>query len=178
VDLCVADPPNKTGHPRRAEYHGYFTRRMGLRMIGTLAMYGAVICWGFWGFALHQAVKNVQPLAIQWLNSVPYMVMMPFWYWLSREHTANERLPLANMLWALGGCSVSMFATFLFSTAMKYERASVVIGISSAYPLVTMALLQVTGTEKIRWQQLIGGLFIVAGLVILQLTARVGGPEN
>jgi drug/metabolite transporter (DMT)-like permease len=147
-------------------------------MTGLIAMFAALVCWGVWGFCSSQAVKGVHPLAIQWLYSIPYGVMMPLWYWLGRgERSANP--PQAhNIYWALLACTISIGASYLFGLAMKHERASVVIGVTSAYPLVTIMLLIATGSETVRWQHVVGGILIVAGVALVQMSPDSGAATK
>ncbi len=146
-------------------------------MTGTLAMFATLLAWGMWGYGSSQAVRGVHPLAIQWLYSIPYTVMLPIWYWLGSHERSMNPPAAKNIIWALAACSVSMAASYLFGLAMKHERAAVVIGVTSAYPLVTILILILTGSEQVRWQHVVGGIFIIIGVAIVQMAPSNTAPH-
>lgn len=137
--------------------------------VGQLAMIGAVLCWGLWGYASREAVQKAHPMTVQWLMTIPQVLMLPVWYYADRSTLALSSIPLAAVFWSCLSCVMTSVASLLFSFALRTERASVVISVTSAYPLVVLSLLAITGKESLGWMHVLGCLLITAGVVLVQI---------
>lgn len=137
---------------------------------GILVALAALALWGFWGFASQRAVQEAHPMTVQWLSAIPQTLLGPLWYYLSLSRTSTPHPSLRTVLWTFAACSSAILAMLCYSWALKLERASVVVAISSAYPLFTIVLLVLTGTERMQLQQILGFVLVVSGLIVLQLS--------
>ena len=138
-------------------------------MTGILAMLGAMFFWGIWGYSSHFAVARAHPFTVQMIFSLPQVILLPFWFMMSHKYDVSGRPGVYTIVWTLISCLASLTAVFMYNTAMKIERASLVVGVTSAYPLVTIALLILTGVEAFRWTHVLGAVLIVSGVICLQL---------
>ena len=138
-------------------------------MNGKLAMFGALLAWGGWGFASRLAVANAHPFTVQWLTAIPQIVMLPLWLFLAREHVPDMKPTTSTMVWTLVTCLLTVLATLLYNTAMKSENPSAVIAVTSAYPMVTLLLLVLLGMETFSWTQGAGCLLIIIGVALVQV---------
>lgn len=138
--------------------------------VGQLAMLGAVLCWGLWGYASREAVQNAHPMTVQWLMAIPQVLMLPLWYFADRSNVPLTAISMAAIFWSGLSCVMTSVASLLFSYALKTEKASVVISVTSAYPLVVLALLAVAGKESMGWTHILGCLLITAGVILVQVS--------
>ncbi len=138
-------------------------------MLGQIATFCALICWGFWGFASYQAVQRTHPLNVQWVIAIPYVILAPLWYTLARRVESAQMPDRLAVFWGVMACLGSVLGSYFYNQALKSGKAALVVSISSAYPLITVFLLVAIGAEKFQWQQGIGMLCIIVGVVILQL---------
>ena len=136
--------------------------------MGQSAIWYALIAWGFWGFASFQAVQRTHPLTVQWIVALPYFVMAPIWYAWSRRAGGPAIPDRTTFIWGILSCMASLLGSYMYSYALKSEKPALVVSISSAYPLVTVALLVMTGSDHLRWQQVVALAFIIIGVTILQ----------
>lgn len=135
---------------------------------GKLSMLAALVGWGLWGFASRQAVEKAHPLTVQWLSAVPQVLMLPLWYLLARKSLPDAAPSFSAIFWSFATCVLTVLASLMFSYALKTEKSSTVITVTSAYPVVVLALLVLTGKESFSWTQLGGCLLIVAGVAAIQ----------
>lgn len=136
---------------------------------GKLAMLAALLGWGMWGYASRQAVERAHPLTVQWLTAIPQIALLPIWFLLARRNLPDTSLSLPAIMWSFGSCIMTVLASLMFSFALESEKSSTVIAVTSAYPIVVLALVVLTGKESFSWTQLIGCLLIVAGVGVIQL---------
>jgi drug/metabolite transporter (DMT)-like permease len=134
----------------------------------NLALLLAMLLWGVWGLAQKFAVTRVHPFTVQWMYAVPYMVAFPLWYWLARQTGVDPFWDGRAFFWALTAGAAALGAVFLLLFAMQTRSAAVVVALVGAYPLVTLLLEVLAGTERIDRRMVLGILFIVAGVILLQ----------
>jgi bacterial/archaeal transporter family protein len=141
-------------------------------MSAKISLILAVLLWGLWGISEKFAVARVHPYAVQWMYSVPYVLLLPVWYVLAWKATPAQGMDWTAFAWATGACLSSVFAMLLMIFAMRTEPASVVVAITSAYPLVTLLLGALAGEDTITVKRLIGIGFTIGGVTLLQLPER------
>lgn len=129
----------------------------------------ATILWGIWGIADKYAVSRAHPYTIQWMYSIPYIIFIPIWYFLSKKVETGNSFDIQAFGWAVIACICSMGAMLLLFFALRSKPASVAVAMTSAYPLVTLALALVMRTEHLTFPKVIGLLFIILGVIILQI---------
>lgn len=136
----------------------------------TLVLLIATLLWGIWGVADKNAVTRVHPYTVHWMYSIPYVLLLPLWYWMSLKAApeAAGRIDFPALLWALGASVASMLATVLLFFAMRSKPASLAVAMTSAYPLVTLALGILTHTEALDVRKLFGIILIIIGVIFIQ----------
>ena len=133
----------------------------------ALLLLVATVCWGLWGFANKQALGFLHPLDVQWIYYLPYVAAAPICYALARRSGVDFVPSQAGIGWSLaaGACAATAFFCFMF--ALRGMPASGASAVSSAYPLITMAVAVAAGQENFSIDRLIGCLLIIGGLVWL-----------
>lgn len=138
-------------------------------MRANIILLTATILWGVWGWADKNAVARAHPFTIQWMYSIPYIIFIPLWYWLGAKMAPATNLDSGAFFWAISASIVSMVAAILLLFALQLKPASIAVSITSGYPVITLILSVLSGSEGFSWQKLIGILFVFIGLVILQI---------
>ena len=137
-------------------------------MNGKVAMLGALLAWGGWGVATRQAMSQAHPLTVQWLLSVPHIVLLPFWYVIATRNVSEMKPSSSTLLWTFIGCAFTLMATLCYNSALKSERPSTVIAVTSAYPVISLMVFLILGFETFSWTQLLGCLMIAGGAFLVQ----------
>jgi transporter family protein len=141
-------------------------------MAAKLSLLLAAFLWGLWAIGEKFAVARVHPYSVQWMYSVPYVLLLPVWLVLARRAAPQEAMDWTAFAWASGACVASLMAMLLMIFAMRTEPASVAVAITSAYPVVALLLGVLLGEERLTAQRLIGLGLTVSGVIVLQLPER------
>ena len=128
----------------------------------------STVLWGIWGAANKLAVDRAHPFSIQWMYAIPYVLFIPVWYFMSRQAAPQEGFDPRAFLWAVVASLSSIGAVLLFFFAVQSVPASNAAAVTSAYPLVTLAIALITKQETLTPLKVIGILLIIAGVVALQ----------
>ena len=95
--------------------------------------------------------------------------MLPIWFWLARKNLPDTTPTPPAIFWSFASCILTVLASLMFSFALKSEKSSTVIAVTSAYPVVVLALVVLTGKESFSWTQVLGCVLVVAGVSVIQL---------
>jgi transporter family protein len=133
----------------------------------------AFVLWGFWGLTSKMAINAIGPGNIFGFYVLSSMIV-PFAYVLFRR-VRPERSRAGDpsrTAWVLGGAALTLnvCGVFAFSFALNAGFASLVVPISSAYPLVTVVLAVALLREKLDRLHVIALVFVIVGLTVIGLT--------
>ncbi len=151
------DPTAKHAMPRRA------------LVFSVLAFF----LWGFWSFTSKMAVDEVGAgnlFGFYVLSSVTAPLLYA-WFRRIRPGALKGTDP-SRLAWAITAVSlgINVSGTFVYSFALEQGNASLVVPISSAYPIVTAVLAVAFLKEKVRALHLLALGVVVLGLVMIGLT--------
>jgi bacterial/archaeal transporter family protein len=133
----------------------------------------AFVLWGFWGLTSKMAINAVGPGNIFGFYVVSSLAA-PIVYLLFRR-VRPERSRASNpprIVWVLGAAALALnvCGVFAFSFALNAGFASLVVPISSAYPLVTVILAVALLHEKLDRIHVIALAFVIIGLTMIGIT--------
>ena len=133
----------------------------------------AFVLWGFWGLTSKMAINAVGRGNIFGFYVVSSLIV-PFAYVSFRRFRPEPSRagdPSHNA-WILGGTALALnvCGVFAFSFALNAGFASLVVPISSAYPLVTVVLAVALLREKLDRLHVIALAFVIVGLTVIGLT--------
>jgi bacterial/archaeal transporter family protein len=137
-------------------------------MTATILLLISTLLWGFWGIADKFAVTRAHPFSVQFYYSIPYLVLIPLWYFLSRRAEIQGPVDPQAVFWAMAASVSSILAVLLFIFALRDKPASIAVAITSIYPIVTLALALLTKSEALSFTKVLGILLITAGVMITQ----------
>lgn len=142
-------------------------------MSANVGLLVATFLWGLWGVASKQATARMSFHAVQIVISVSWAVSMPLWFYLrSRAGDAGTCFDGRGVAWALLAAVSTIGAMLCFVYAMHKNAGMFGIMAVSAYPLVSLLLLVMSGQERFSVYQLLGALLVVGGLLVFQIGQR------
>lgn len=127
----------------------------------------ATILWGIWGIADKLALENAHPFSVQWMYAIPYVVVIPLFFWLGSRAQPENNFNITAFFWAIVASVSAILALLLMLFAMRSQPASLAVAVTAAYPLVTMFIAVLLNMEVFSMQKLLGMVLIMGGLVVL-----------
>ncbi len=133
----------------------------------------AFFAWGAWSLSSKVAIDMVGPgnmFGFYVISSLTAPVMYA-WFRSVWPH-GRQFLSPSRMAWYLGAASlaVNVIGAFGYTYALDLGMASLVVPISSAYPIVTVAFAMAVLKERINLVQALALVGIVFGLVAVGMT--------
>jgi transporter family protein len=158
--ICLSyepDPSAKHAMPKRA------------LIFSVLAFF----LWGFWSLTSKVAVDDIGAgnlFGFYVLSSVTAPVMYA-WFRRVRPGSLKGTDPgRLAMLVAAVGLGINVSGTYIYSFALEQGNASLVVPISSAYPIVTAVLAVALLKEKLGVLHMLALGVVVVGLVMIGVT--------
>lgn len=146
---------------------GAMTRRSFLFSFLAFAL------WGLWSLTSKMAVDRIGAgnlFAFYVLSSLTAPLLYG-WFRRMRPGGLLGTDPRASAwLLAAVGLALNVTGAFAYTFALESGSASLVVPISSAYPLVTIVLAIAFLRERLNWLQVPAVISVVAGLVLVGLT--------
>jgi len=133
----------------------------------------AFLLWGIWSLTSKVAIDRVGPGNIFGFYVLSSITAPVIYAWLRRVRPGGPRMSNPpNSAWALGaiGLVLNVSGTLVYSFSLDSGIASLVVPITSAYPLITIVLAVALLREKLSSLHLIAVGVVVAGLVMIGLT--------
>jgi drug/metabolite transporter (DMT)-like permease len=127
----------------------------------------ATLLWGVWGFAYKSAVARTSPWVVQWIYSSAHFLIFLLGWGYSRNTWPFRSVSPAVIGWSVAASASAIAASTLLLFSLKMRPTSLAVAATSAYPLVTMAIAVISGTESIRAPQLLGALLVAGGVLLL-----------
>lgn len=132
----------------------------------------AFFAWAFWSLSSKAAIDRVGAGNIFGFYVISSLTIPPVYAWLKRSRpAASGNGTLTSKAWVFGGAALALnvIGAFAFSYGLEEGTASLVVPISSAYPIVTGLLAVALLREKLNWIQAAALVTVVAGLVVIGL---------
>lgn len=152
-----SDPTSKHAMPKRA------------LVFSVLAFF----LWGFWSFTSKVAVDEVGAGNLFGFYVLSSVTAPVFYAWFRKVRPgALQSSDPSKLAWTVAavGLSINVTGTYVYSFALEQGNASLVVPISSAYPIVTAILAVAILKEKLNLLHLLALTVVVTGLVMIGLT--------
>lgn len=130
--------------------------------------------WGAWGWTSHKATQSAHPFNIEWQSSVfggiLWLALLPLWYYLSTRYAPATHWNKTSTIWVVLSMLAAVLASISFLFGIKDAKSgSIFVALTSAYPLVTLALECMSGASSIKILQIVGIVVISIGVVLVSL---------
>jgi transporter family protein len=133
----------------------------------------AFALWGFWGLTSKMTINVVGPGNMFGFYTISSLAVPLVYTWFRRfrPERSGDCSP-SWTAWTLGAMTLALnvCGVFGFSFALDVGYASLVVPISSAYPLVTVILAVALLHEKLDRLHVLALVFIIIGLVVIGIT--------
>lgn len=133
----------------------------------------AFLAWGMWSLTSKAAVDLVGAGNMFGFYIISSLTAPLMYAWFRRVRPLRHTFPDPGRLaWMFGAAAlvVNVFGAFAYTYALEQGSASLVVPISSAYPLVTVVMAMGLLKERISGLQVLGLAAVVVGLVLVGLT--------
>jgi len=129
--------------------------------------------WGLWSLTSKMAIDRVGAGNIFGFYVLSSLTAPVLYAWFRKVRPGGPRSQdPGSRIWALGavGLGLNVTGAFAYSFALEQGSASLVVPISSAYPLVTVILALALLREKVSRLQAIALVVVVLGLMTIGAT--------
>ncbi len=129
--------------------------------------------WGLWSFSSKVAVDRIGAGNLFLFYASSAMITPLLYIFLRRDRLESQRPALRpRSAWMLGatGLAVNVSGAYAFSFALETGKASLVVPISSAYPVITVILAIAFLRERISRAHIVPLAVVIVGLVLIGLT--------
>jgi len=115
---------------------------------------GMFLGWGVWGIAAKLAIKQIGLQLLVWVQ-LANLALIPLYFIMFKE-LLPLRLDAAGIGWALLAGALGALGTVSLYLTLGAAPASVVIPLSSLYPIVTVVLAYIFLQEELSPMRLLG----------------------
>lgn len=133
----------------------------------------AFFAWGVWSLTSKVAVEAVGAGNLFGFYIISSLTAPLMYAWARRVRPGrlNNEDP-TRAAWMLGGVALmlNVFGAFAYTYALESGNASLVVPVTSAYPIVTALLAVAVLKERVSRAQAVALLTVVAGLVMIGIT--------
>lgn len=129
--------------------------------------------WGLWSFSSKVAVDRIGAGNLFAFYATSAMITPTLYILLRRERLQRQRPAFRpRTAWMLGatGLAINVAGAYAFSFALETGSASLVVPISSAYPVITVILAVALLKERIDKLHLVPLAMVIVGLVMIGMT--------
>jgi transporter family protein len=129
----------------------------------------AFALWGMWSLTAKIAVSNIgagNVFGFYVISSITGPLVY-IWFRRTRLDSLKVERSWAPCVFGAAGIALNVSGTLVFTFALSMGLASLVVPISSAYPLVTVVVALLLLGEKLNRLQLVGLAFVITGLLTI-----------
>jgi drug/metabolite transporter (DMT)-like permease len=140
-------------------------------IITSLLMLTVLVGWGSWSFLQNLATKNMHPMRVQILYvifSLLFTVITLFFHRPTVE-SMKTAWPTREIIFVLAAAAFVTVGNVSFLIASKRVDANMVIGISSAYPVISLVLNLLVLHDKPTALRALGMILVICGIIMLGL---------
>lgn len=133
----------------------------------------AFFAWGVWSLTSKVAVEAVSAGNLFGFYIISALTAPVIYAWARRVRPVKsaKESPTAAA-WTLAGFALALnvFGAFAYTYALEGGNASLVVPVTSAYPIVTAMIAVAVLKERVSWPQALALLTVVSGLVMIGIT--------
>lgn len=137
-------------------------------MSGVAFIILATLGWGLWGFFNKGAQGRIGAAQISFMVASTSIITAPIYMKLMNQSGGFVWDWFAMGLAFLSGLCAAV-ASLSYTSALSTMNVATVIGITSAYPLITLVLTMIFYQEPVTLKQFIGFILVILGVIILSV---------
>ncbi len=129
-----------------------------------------VVFWGTSPIFEKTALKSISPAEGVLLRSIVIMIFMAAFVGISGNYDGLRALNWKVFAFiAIGAVLSGALGQMTYFSALKFERASVVVPIVASFPLMTVILSASFLGEQVTLWRVMGAIMVVAGVILVKL---------
>ncbi len=128
-----------------------------------------IIAWGCWGIAQKLAVKHASPLMMQVISSYVYSIVGPIVFLYMKAAGKETTWAPYGIAWTLLSCVLAVIGGLSFSMALQRASVNSVVGLTSAYPVLTFLLAATLLGEPVTLRKMLGIVIVSTGMIIINV---------
>lgn len=128
-----------------------------------------IVSWGTWALCLKQGSRFMTPVMMQVISSYVYSAIAPIAFLYMRASGDLASWSPKGIAWVTAAVVLVTAANLSFTTAIQQAPVYLVVGFTSVYPMVTLALSAVFLGEPVTLLKLAGIVVTVIGIAMLSL---------
>ena len=141
----------------------------------TFLIAATLLSWGAWGIFDKLAVARTHPLVVQLYGSLVSLAFLPVYLWVLRRAGVPLGWPAGAGAWIALASVTGVLGLVAFVYALKLGSATYVIGVTAAYPVVSLLLARLFLGEPLTVSKVAGIVLVSAGLYALHLGEQASG---
>lgn len=127
----------------------------------------AIICWGLWGIFGKAAQLRIYPAQVSLIAALASVITVPIYVTLLRTFKHPFLFDVKGNSFALIAALCGACASLSYTFALRTESVGKVVGLTSAYPIVTFILSIFIFNETVTFAKVVGLCLIFIGLCFL-----------
>ncbi|MCS7386668.1 MAG: EamA family transporter [archaeon GB-1867-005] len=130
----------------------------------------ATLFWGLWSIMIKMALQYLDWHQVYLFSSIPGVIIAITMYFTFKSSKIDINSPalyysiIAGVLGAIG--------TIAFNMALKSGKASIIVPLTSLYPVIAIITARILLRERITLIQGIGVLFAIISMLLLSITVE------
>ena len=137
-------------------------------MSANFLLFLSAFLFGIWGLANKLAVNHAHPLTVQWMYSLPQLFILPLTFMITNRVSPQTTINKGALGWAILANLAGVAATLAVFFALRTTSASYATAITAAYPVFSLILAVMIGSETFSVMRLLGVVAIIIGVILLQ----------
>ncbi len=126
-----------------------------------------IISWGTWAVCMKQGSRHVSPVMMQVIGSYVYSAIAPLAFLYMRASGETANWSVKGIAWVSVAVALVTAANLSFTTAIQQAPVYLVVGLTSVYPVLTLALSAVFLGEPVTLLKLVGIIVTILGVAML-----------
>ena len=125
--------------------------------------------WGIWGVLLKKASSSLEWYQVYVFANTAIVIAILTLVLIHGKNLTNNVTPSIALIAFLSGVTGTLGYVFLIRSLEAGGNASIVIPLTSLYPLITVALSAIVLGENVTFRKAVGAVLAVAAIVLLSL---------
>jgi uncharacterized membrane protein len=126
-----------------------------------------IVCWAVWAIVEKLATNHASPLMMQVISGYAYSVFAPMIFLYMKARNIPVVWTAKGICLTLTASLLATIASLAFTSAIQRAHVHLVVGLTSAYPILTFLLCAIFLSEPVTVFKLIGISLIVCGTIML-----------
>lgn len=132
-----------------------------------LLIFISILGWGLWGVFDKFAVRTLHPTSVMFATEIINLAFFPIYYTIWKKAAPDQVWVFRDLCWVFASYIGCLAASLSYTFAIRDAEVSKVIGLTSAYPAMTLVLAVVFLREEITVQKVVGIALVAIGMKVL-----------